>query len=73
VSPKNFDTFFSIIFFLNVFKNLQRFHQATQQQQQQPASTSSQQQQPATSSQQQQPAAASMGMAAAWLLHGHVA
>jgi hypothetical protein len=73
VSPKLFDTFFSI-FSSKISKILQRFHQVTQQQQQQPAAASSQQQQPtATSSQQQQPAAASMGMAAAWLLHGHAA
>jgi hypothetical protein len=38
---------------------------------QQPAASSSSQQQPAA--EQQQPAAASMGMAAAWLLHGHAA
>ena len=45
--------------------------------QQQPAAaasaTSSSQQQPAPARELQQPAAASMGMAAAWLLHGHAA
>ena len=52
-------------------------HSSSQQQQQQPAAkqqpaaSSSSQQQPAA--EQQQPAAASMGMAAAWLLHGHAA
>jgi hypothetical protein len=71
---ENFRPFFFQNNFQKFLKILQRFHQATQQQQQQPAAASSQQQQPAaTSSQQQQPAAASMGMAAAWLLHGHAA
>jgi hypothetical protein len=85
VSPKIFDTFFSNFFpknFQKFFKDSTRRARARtaaascSSNQQQPAASSlfKKQQQPAAArSQQQQPAAASMGMAAAWLLHGHAA